>query len=52
MFIKTENFNLEFTADLDKRNRVTIPKEIMDITLAKPHDKVTLILRKAHLIEK
>jgi len=52
MIIKTETFNLEFTADLDERNRVTIPKEIMGIVLAKPHDKVTLILRKAHLIQK
>jgi bifunctional DNA-binding transcriptional regulator/antitoxin component of YhaV-PrlF toxin-antitoxin module len=52
MIVRTENFNLEFTVDLDERNRVTIPKEIMDIVLAKPHDKVTLILKKAHLIQK
>lgn len=41
---QTETYNLPFTAEVDLRNRVTIPRAITKLTKLQYGDKVTLTL--------
>lgn len=52
MNVQTESYNLEFTVDIDKHNRLYIPKSIVDVIGLKKGDKVTLVIRAAHKIVK
>jgi bifunctional DNA-binding transcriptional regulator/antitoxin component of YhaV-PrlF toxin-antitoxin module len=52
MIVQTEHYNFEFTLSLDDRNRVTIPIEIIQLIGTKKGDKITLVLKKAHTLQK